>query len=521
VLFDYVYDDNLLIITNPWVSSWKYVPAIFTHSFWGFLDIPRQIDFYRPIVMLTLVSIYRLLGPAPGWFHLAATAIHVLATYLVFRLAQETTGDGKLAALAAGIFGLHPTKVESAAWISGISDSLSLVFFLGCVIFYFQWTKAGKQSVKKLAISATLLLLALFSKEAAIFAPLLIAVYEFGASSAGFRRRCVTAFRASLPFVFVVFGALCIRALLVRTATGQILNKPPLLMTLLTAPKAVLWYLEKQLWPIGLSVQYPVMAVRHFSISQFLLPLFVLLAIFSTVVFVVRKRPTGIFFVVWFVVMLGPVLVYQLDLQQHDRYFYFASVSTSIGLAYLLLQVIRRSVAAQAITVSALLIASAALTLHYESFWDNDNKLFDRAVSIAPDSPNAVEYEISLYSNAGDFKKAEELADHLIRNPEQCDKGWYLLGNIRMAEGNYAGAREAMQTALQTAQHRKFLPHLGIAAADLKLGRPDEAASIYRDELKHYPHVPYLHANLAYALNAAGRTAEAKKEELQMQTELR
>jgi hypothetical protein len=88
IFFDYVYDDNILIIINPWMASWKCIPAIFTHSFWGFLEIPRAIDFYRPLVMLVFAAIFHLLGPAPGWFHLIAAAMHVLATYLVYRLAR-------------------------------------------------------------------------------------------------------------------------------------------------------------------------------------------------------------------------------------------------------------------------------------------------------------------------------------------------------------------------------------------------------------------------------------------------
>ena len=103
IVFDYVYDDNLLITFNPWMESWKSIPQFFTHSLWGFLDIPRVIDFYRPLVLLVLAAIYHTLGPAPGWFHLLAAGMHVLATYLTYRLACETTNDKTLAAIAAAM----------------------------------------------------------------------------------------------------------------------------------------------------------------------------------------------------------------------------------------------------------------------------------------------------------------------------------------------------------------------------------------------------------------------------------
>ena len=66
VLFDYVYDDTVLITLNPEMASWKLVPSFFTHSFWSFLDIPRLIDFYRPLVMVVLAAVRHLAGPAPA-----------------------------------------------------------------------------------------------------------------------------------------------------------------------------------------------------------------------------------------------------------------------------------------------------------------------------------------------------------------------------------------------------------------------------------------------------------------------
>src|SRR5215510_14982964 len=137
-LFDYVYDDSTLITLNPWMESWKQVPQLLTHSFWGFLEVPREIDFYRPLVSLVFTTILHVFGSAPGWFHIVAAGLHVWATYLVYRLACETVGDKTIAAIASGLFGLHPTKVETAAWISGISDSLSAVLFLGSMIWYFK-----------------------------------------------------------------------------------------------------------------------------------------------------------------------------------------------------------------------------------------------------------------------------------------------------------------------------------------------------------------------------------------------
>jgi protein O-mannosyl-transferase len=510
--FDYVYDDGTLIVINPWMESWKQVPLFFTHSFWAFLEIPRIIDFYRPLVMVVLACIYHLLGPAPGWFHLVAASVHILATYLVYRLACETTGDQRLAAIAAGIFGLHPTKVETAAWISGLSDSLSMVFLLAAMIGYFKWKQQPKHKPTILLVSASFLLLALFSKEAAIFAPILIGIYEFSAPTTGLRNRCIAAMRSAWPYAAVVALAVAIRLLLVRNPTGQFVNKIPVLPTLLTAPKAILWYLGKQLWPGSLSVQYPYVAVHEASFTSFVLPLIFLLCLSTALVVAVRQSPIGIFFASWFALMLAPVIVYHFKLQVHDRYFYFASVATSIGLAYLIGRLMCFGTIVQGTTVLAVFVAMAAITWSYSIYWDNDIKLFTRVTQIEDNNPEGYLYLASVYINQGQTQKAEALAQTLIARPDLRTTGWYLLGVARLQQKDYEQARDAMQNALQNSQGKDLLSTIGLAGMDLKLGRNEEAAQIYQEALKKFPNMAYLHGNLAEAYKGMGKAREADRE---------
>ncbi|HWY68175.1 MAG TPA: tetratricopeptide repeat protein [Terriglobales bacterium] len=512
VLFDYVYDDSALITLNPWMESWKQVPELFTHSFWGFLDVPRAIDFYRPLVSLVFMTILHLLGPAPGWFHLVAAGLHIAATYLVYRLACETTENKIVAAIAAGFFGLHPTKVETAAWISGISDSLSVVFFLGSIISYFKARKNVEHRLKYQWTSNVLLLLALFSKEAAVFAPVLIAIYEFSSTNSRFRDRCVASLRAALPFLTVTTLALLARKALIHNELDLgLLQKIPLKATVLTAPKAILWYLLKQLWPGELSVQYPIMLVRTFSFRQFVLPLVLTLAVTTAIVWAVRKRPTGIFFASWFVLMLAPVIVYFITLQEHDRYSYLPSVASSIGIAYLLERLRVFSAKVHAAVILIVFAVMSVLTVTYESYWDNDIKLFERAVRIAPDNWNAQNYLAGAYVVFGQREKAEAFARSVI-NRDRGPNSWYLLGDVFLAECKYEEAREAIQTGYNLEREHHLVANLALANVDLRLGRNEEAVQIYQEQLKRFPNRAFLHGHLATALKAMGRSEEAQRE---------
>ena len=511
VLFDYVYDDTLLITLNPWMESWKQIPQLLTHSFWGFLEIPRAIDFYRPLVSLVFAIIRHLLGPAPGWFHLVAAGLHVWATYLVYRLASETLGTKRVAALAAGIFGLHPTKVETAAWISGISHSLSAVLFLGSMIWYFKARNNEDRRFKYQLISTILLLLALFSKEAAIFAPILVAIYEFSSADSRFRDCCLGSIRATWPFLAVSAIALLARRVLIQNDLGQGLRDIAFQPTLLTAPKAILWYVGKQLWPGELSVQYPTMLVRTLSVSQFLLPLIVVVGFAVGVLWAVRKNPTGIFFASWFMLMLAPIILYFITLQEHDRYSYLPSVAFSIGIAYLLNFSRVFGVQVQSAVVLTLLTLLVGLTIQYESYWDNDTKLFIRAVRIAPDNVNAEEYLANTYITFGQPEKAEAVAKTLISS-DHAAEGWYVLGTVLLSENKSEEAREALQTALKLWGRHPLVACLRLADADLNLGRTQEAAQIYREQLKRWPNKAFLHGSLATVLKAMGKSEDAQRE---------
>lgn len=515
VLFDYVFDDNHLIILNPWMESWRQVPTFFTHSFWSFTDAARGMDFYRPLVMLALASIRHLFGSAPGWFHLVATGIHVLATYLTYRLAVEITKDERVAAIGAGIFGLHPTRVETAAWISGMSDSLCLVFFLGSMIAYFKWRErtTDRTRSKYLWISLTLLLLALFSKEAAMFAPILIAIYEFASCKAELRERCLVTLRSAWPFAAVTAFALIVRFLVVPIPSGHPVNEIPFLTMLLTAPPVVLWYLGKQLWPVGLSVQYPILTLSNFSGFEIALSAVVVLSLAIVLFWAVRKSPTGIFLVSWFLLMLAPPVLYQFHLQQHDRYFYLPSVATSIGLAHLITKLRSVGQLVQAPAVAMIFLAMTALTIDYASYWDNDLKLFTRVVQIAPQNGHGLRYLAGIYINMRQPEKAEAMGQRLITDPKTRAIGWYILGAVRLEDRDYEAARDDMEKAVELSKPgQNLLPRVNLADIDMLMNRNDEAIEIYREELKNYPGMPYLQKRLAAALEAKAKETKDKEE---------
>lgn len=514
--FDFVYDDHFLLAVNPWMESWRWVPVMFHKSFWGFLPIPRITDYYRPLVMLFLAAVRHLLGPAPGWFHLAVAGVHVLATYLTYRLARELLQDGVTAALAAAIFGLHPTKVESAAWISGVSDSLCVVFLLASVIAYLKWKSAGKRG-GWLWISLLMLLLALFSKEAAVLAPVLIGIYELSTAEGPGWRRMKIALRCALPFVCVTAAFWTVRWIALRGLAGASGYEVPIGPTIWTAPKVFLWYLGKQLWPGALSVQYPLLLVPQFSVRQFFFPLAIAAAMSLGLWRMVWRRPAGLFLFSWFLLTLAPVVLFAVPLQVHDRYCYLPSVATSIGAAYAIVAFRRDSAALarpRAIVVALLILAMAAATLNYERYWDNDVALFERAVALAPDNPDGYSGLILAHNLVSDTRGARSVAQLWVSRMPRRWNAWYALGVALSDQKDYVEARAAFANALRNARSKKgaVVPLIGLGEVSMALHNEAEAELCYRQAIAIAPNVAALHTYLAMVLQQRGKTAEAQQE---------
>ena len=237
--FGFVYDDVPQILNNPAIHSWRLVPQYFTSHVWAAIYPNSSGNYYRPLFLLWLKLNYALFGTKAAGWHMTNIACHVLATWLVFRIAQLLLDDRPMAFVAALIFGLHPAHVENVAWISGVSDPLMACFLLGS-FWAFQRSRepraasreqphdekggigllAARGSKLEAAMSLALFALALLSKETAIVLPVLIFAFVLiferdDEAGSGLGRRSLAAVQESAPYLLLVlvYGIARYRAL--------------------------------------------------------------------------------------------------------------------------------------------------------------------------------------------------------------------------------------------------------------------------------------------------------------------
>jgi hypothetical protein len=509
VFFDFAYDDHSLIELNPWVTSWKYVPVVFGKSFWQFTDWKRLIDYYRPLVTVLFIAVRQICGSAPAWFHLVVVGVHLVTVYLTFGVVRRLTGNAMLAVLSAAIFGLNPSKVESVAWISGVSDSLCMAFFLGAAILFIKWEETGAK--RWIAFSAGLMFLGILSKEVLILGPGALAVYAFSKHGGSLRERARHAIAAMVPYAFVIVAALAARMHALRNFTGPVgTYRAPIAQSILSAPEAVLWYLRQQIWPNPVSVHYPLLAVKHFSWLHFVLPLIAVLAILGTIAYFVRRSPAGQFLFAWGLLTLAPVIAYHVNIQLHDRYAYLPSLATSVGAAYLLLKLFANKPALKAVCIPALLGCMAALTSYQASFWEDDVALFEHAVKIAHNHPGAYGGLAAAYGMRNLTDKELEVTQQWVKNVPEPSDGWYTMSSLYLYKSEPVKARDALEQASDRLRPGKR--YFGLGNIALQENDCVAAEDFYHKAIEDMPRVADMHSKLGAALRCQGREKEGWEE---------
>ena len=132
---------------------------------------------WHPLTMLTFLCISSFFGPGPAAFHIVNVVLHTLCIALLYLFLLRSTGRPWPAFFAAALWGLHPLRVESVAWVSELKDVLCGAFWLGCMLAYLQYSRHRKSK----AYWPVLLLhaCALLAKPMAITLPFALLLLDF------------------------------------------------------------------------------------------------------------------------------------------------------------------------------------------------------------------------------------------------------------------------------------------------------------------------------------------------------
>lgn len=399
-------NETLKIFAYQW--DWKAVKAIFS------TDV---IGNYNPLPIFTFAIEKYFFAPDPVLnpfiFHFNNLWMHLICTLLVYIIFIQLEIGLIPSAIAALLFGIHPMRVESVAWITERKDVLYSMFFLGALSSYISFLKTTAGKTKWYLLTIALSILALFSKVQAVTLPLTMVAVDFYMNRRWLSIKILVMEKLPWWILSLLFGLINIyflkgeKSLNFENATINY----TFIDRLAVGAYSYAVYIIKWLIPFQLSPLYPyppklpVMAYVCLGIVPILLILFLVWAF--------KKKQTTLLFGWAFFTFNVMFLLQIVGAGQGflaDRFTYIAY----IGLFFISVKgydwFISQKPAFKFYTQGAIVlyfIALAFLSFRQIPVWQNGGTLWEHVKKIYPNSPLAWKQAAVYYRDEEkDFNKA-------------------------------------------------------------------------------------------------------------------
>jgi Tfp pilus assembly protein PilF len=458
-----------------------------------------------------LFLVHQMGHGAPGFFHLGLILMHLVVMLEIYLLGRRLTGDAVTGALAALLFGIHPTHIESVAWISGISDVLSAAFFLAALLAYLRWVDGD--GGLWLGLSLVCLEAALLSKEAAALLVVLIVLDRFRQfRSMDLFSRTVHAMYVSLPFIAITALHFAWHSYVLAQRSVWVEGQS-LAPSFAVAPYVLWWYLKKQVVAVPVSINYPTVHAGGLTAAQIGVSSLVGIVVLGVAWTVVRHSRAGQLLVALFGLTLLPVVLGAETLQLHDRYLYLPGVALALGAAVLLRRApwLSENPRAQFAIVLAIVVIMVPLSYVETSYWSNDVRLFEHSLQSEPGNIDTMELLFSAYECSGDHVHAEQILRRTVAEFPKIPRLWTRLAMFCLGHGYLDEAESCARKALSMTPASKSFPAafdvLGQVA--LRRGNLADAELWAKRAVAADGSRPASHLTLATVYGVEGRTAQA------------
>ena len=421
------WDDNMIITQNPYVTNLSQ--ETLNHNF--------EVEHFTFLPHTIFSLFYQIWGENPFPYHCFSIVLHLLNIVLVFRLLKHFSIDKWGIYIICILFAMHPTRVESVAWISETKGLLLGSFSLLAFDVYIRYLKSNLKT-SLLVLASVLVILASLSKMQGLLLPFSFILFDIY-----FKRKiglisiiekivlvlllifltnsimiwgAVLAFiifliikarvkeeKLNLKISIVIIGVVIIAYLSFMTKINDYFEffrgDPDSILfyslpeRLLLAGQALAIYFRTLLFPVSLSAIYPYPSRMANGDLEGLLFLWVVIIIISVIVsvflIVKHKKINPIYIFGWFFFLINISIVLHIipiegRIIAANRYTYLPFLGLFIIIGFLFTKAVKRlkigSNSIRGISI-AILVLLASLSYSRAKVWVNTKTLFTDVIN--------------------------------------------------------------------------------------------------------------------------------------------
>lgn len=412
------YDDNLYITENHLITGFD-IAGLFSQIY---------EDQYSPFSMLLMALKIKTFGLSAGALKAFSVLIHLINTFLVFRLMRLLFNAPTYAYVVALLFGVHTMQVESVAWLAAsFKVGYYTLFFLGALIFYINYL--NKKGSFYYALSIVFFVLSCLSKEQAVAFSVTLFAVDYLRERNLFSKQVIL---EKIPFLLISlgFGILTLIASEVGEGQTAIANSYSFFERVIFTIYAFGAYWLTLLLPVNLSFFYYYPEQGSIPAYYYGYIIFILLFLAGLWYAIKQNQRVLVFALVFFLINIGFPLVTQLLAVRvsimADRYIYIPLIGFGIIIAWGVLQLGKKGTfgkyAMYGVGAYALLLA--ALSFNRAGDWKNSITIFDDVIEKQQTKGKCKAALSSPYTQVGIAYRGLKKADKALTNfskAVECD----------------------------------------------------------------------------------------------------
>jgi len=420
----FVFDDNLIIVGNKWITDIRYLKDIFTKDVAAF-DSRYSTSYYRPIFYSIQLLIYYLFELKPWAWHLVNIALHSAVSVVLYFVTCKLffkldiapgLSCRSLSFITSLLFALHPIHTEAVAWSSGLPDLSYTLFCLLSFLLYIKSSEEKKIFNINYIGSVIIYFIATLCKEPALTLPLVIMAYDYSETKnlnniVHNIKRYIAYFTAAIVYIVMRYNAL--HGFAPSKQYRELTNYEAVINALVLFKQ----FLSKLILPVNLNILHVFTPIKSIFELKGIIGLIVIMAFGFAIYFAARSKIIFVSLFLIFMPLLPALYIQGIGKSPlAERYLYLPSAGFVILLSFSLNYFIKKYhyIKITGILLSAMLVIYLTATVDRNKVWKNDLNLWADSVAKSPDSAMSHEYYGgALYMN-GRVDEAIEQYKHSI-----------------------------------------------------------------------------------------------------------